>query len=196
MAPPNLRLSDCPMPGFPRVHSHNTLRRAILLLPTRPPTLTSTPIRIPPPPPSSLWRVLHPVPPAGQATSRWLNFGGTPAQPTPRVPCVCPPARICPPFAPPAILPVCEPISHRTHSHAQAPLALSTSGRPYHKQVKYHILTAKATWPVDEPLAFASLCKAFDMKPAEVEGFALTLEDRPAVSPFPNLEMQHNDKES
>ncbi len=88
---------------------------------------------------------------------------------------------------PPAVLPVCEPISHRTRSRAQAPLVLFTSGRPYHKQVKYHIPTAKATHPAEEPLAFAGLCESYHMKPAEVEVFAffceaLTLEDGPGLS--------------
>ncbi len=60
------------------------------------------------------------------------------------------------------------------------------AGRPYHQQVKYHIPTAKTLWTSEEPLAFAQLCEAFDMKPAEVEGFAylceaLTLEDGPEL---------------
>ena len=87
---------------------------------------------------------------------------------------------------PPELLPVREPISHRTHFRAQAPLALFTSGQPYHKQVKYHIPTSKATRPTVEPLAFAGLCKSFHMKPAEVDAFAflceaLTLEDGPGL---------------
>jgi hypothetical protein len=57
----------------------------------------------------------------------------------------------------------------------------------YHEQVKYHIPTAKATRPAEEPLAFAGLCKTYHMKPAEVEAFAflcetLTLEDAPRLS--------------
>jgi hypothetical protein len=61
------------------------------------------------------------------------------------------------------------------------------AGRPYHKQVKYHIPTAKALWTSEELLAFVGLCEALDMKPAEVEGFAylckaLTLEDSPEPS--------------
>jgi hypothetical protein len=144
--------------------------------PTPSPTLMLTLTRIPPPPPSSLQRVLHPVPPAGQATPCWLKFSDTPAPPTPRVPCVSTSAIVCPPPTSPAILPVCEPISHCTRSCAQGPLALFTSRQPYHEQVKYHISTAKATPPADEPLAFVGLCEAFDMKPAKVEGFAFLCE--------------------
>ncbi len=84
------------------------------------------------------------------------------------------------------MLPVREPIAHCTHSCAQAPLALFTSGRQYHEQVKYHIPTAKATHPAEEPLAFAGLCETYHMKPAEVDAFAflceaLTLEDEPGL---------------
>jgi hypothetical protein len=58
------------------------------------------------------------------------------------------------------------------------------AGQPYHKQVKYHIPTAKALWTSEELLAFTGLCEALDIKPAEVEGFAylckaLMLEDGP-----------------
>jgi hypothetical protein len=66
------------------------------------------------------------------------------------------------------------------------PLALFTSGRPYHKQVKYHIPTANTPRPAEEPLAFAGLCKLYHMKLAEVGTFAflceaLTLEDGPGL---------------
>ncbi len=99
---------------------------------------------------------------------------------------VSPPAKSSPPPVPHVLL-VCKPIAHCTHSRAQAPLALFTSGWPYHEQVKYHIPTAKATRPAEEPLAFASLCETYHMKPAEVDAFAflceaLTLEDRPGLS--------------
>ena len=118
---------------------------------------------------------------------RWLDFTDTPAQPFPRVPVVSPPANSYPPPAPPTLLPNHEPIAHRTRSRVQAPLALFTSGRPYHEQVKYHIPTAKATRPAEEPLAFAGLCESFHMKPAEIDAFAflceaLTLEDGPGLS--------------
>jgi hypothetical protein len=118
----------------------------------------------------------------GQATPRRLDFADTPAQPIPRLPLVSPPVNSYPPPTPPALLPVQEPVSHRTRSCAQAPLALFTSGRPYHEQVKYHIPTAKANRPAEEPLAFAGLCETYHMKPAEVDAFAflceaLTLED-------------------
>ena len=125
------------------------------------------------------------APTARQATPRRLDFADTPAQPIPRVPLVSPPANSYPPPVPP-VLPVRKPIAHCTRSRAQAPLALFTSGRPYHEQVKYHIPTAKATRPAEEPLAFAGLCETYHMKPVEVDTFAflceaLTLEGGPGL---------------
>ena len=128
LAPPNLCLSDCLTPGSPRMHSHVSPRSAILLPPTPTPLLAPTSNRIPPLPPSSSWRILHPVLTAGQATPRWLDFGDTPTQPIPMVLCVTPPSKSCPPLALPTALPMRKPISRRTCSRAQALLALFTSG--------------------------------------------------------------------
>jgi hypothetical protein len=135
---------------------------------------------------------LHPAHPLASPVGRASNttsahFSDTPDPPAPRVLIDTKPANVCPSPLPPVSLPVHEPIFYCTQSQAQAPLALFASRQPYHKQVKYHNPTTKATWPAIEPLAFAGLCKAFDMKPAEVEGFAflckaLTLEDGPGLS--------------
>ena len=110
-----------------------------------------------------------------------------PAPPAPRVLSEPRQPDVLPPHPPPLSLPVRELISHRTRSRAPALLALFLAGRPYHEQVKYHIPTAKALRPSEEPLAFAGLCEAFDMKPVEVEGVAylckaLMLEDGPEPS--------------
>ena len=157
-----------PVPGHPRVHSHIAPRSA-MSLPASPSLSCITP-------PARTPRSIRQLPPTpGQPTPRRLDFADTPAQPIPRVPLVSPPANSYPPPMPP-VLPVREPIAHRTRSRAQAPLALFTSGRPYHEQVKYHIPTAKATRPAEEPLAFAGLCKTYHMKPAEVDAFAFLCE--------------------
>jgi hypothetical protein len=156
-------------------------------LPATPsPLRTPTPIRTPQPPSIAPRSVRQLAPTPGQATPCRLDFADTPAQPIPRVPLVSLPANSYPPPAPPALLPVCKSISYCTRSYAQAPLALFTSGQPYHKQVKYHIPTAKATRPTEEPLVFAGLCETFHMKPAEVDAFAflceaVTLEDGPGL---------------
>jgi hypothetical protein len=107
-----------------------------------------------------------------------------PAPPGPRVLREPRQPDVLPPHPPPLSLPVRKPISHCTRSRAPAPLALFLAGWPYHEQVRYHIPTAKALRPSEDPLAFAGLCEAFDMNPAEEEGFAylceaLTLEDSP-----------------
>jgi hypothetical protein len=185
-APPTLCLSRCPTPGLPRVHSQNAPRVAIMQPPTPTPTLSPSPAWIPPPRPNSSLRLPLPAPPAGHATPRRLDFSATPAPPAPRVLSEPRQPDVLPPHLPLLSLPVREPISHHTPSRAPAPLALFLAGWPYHKQVKYHIPTAKALWPFAEPLAFVGLCEAFDMKPAEVEGFAylckaLTLEDGPEL---------------
>jgi hypothetical protein len=107
-----------------------------------------------------------------------------PAPPAPRVLSEPRQPDVLPPHLSPLRLPVCKLIYHCTRSWAPALLALFLAGRPYHKQVKYHIPTAKALLPSDEPLVFVGLYEVFDMKPAKVEGFAylckaLTLEDSP-----------------
>jgi hypothetical protein len=166
------------------VHSHIAPRGAVSLSATLSPLRAPTPTKTSPSPaiaPRSIWQL---TPTAGQATPHRLDFADTPAQPIPRVPSVSPPAK---PPAPPALLPVRKPISHRLCSRAQEPLALFTSRRPYCKQVKYHISTAKATGPAEEPLAFAGLCETFHMKPADVDAFAflceaLTLDNGPGLS--------------
>jgi hypothetical protein len=50
------------------------------------------------------------------------------------------------------VLPIREPISHCTSSHAPAPLSLFTAGQPLHKCVTYHIPTAKSVQPTAEPI--------------------------------------------
>jgi hypothetical protein len=186
LAPPNLRSSAGPSQGLPRVHSHIAPIGAVSLPATPSPSCIPTPTRTPYLLAVAPQSIHQQAPTPGQATPRRLDFSDTPAQPIPRVPLVSPPATSYLPPTPPALLPVCEPISDCTCSRAQAPLALFTSGRPYHEQVKYPIPTAKATRPAEEPLAFAGLCESYHMKPAEVDAFAfhyeaLTLEDEPGL---------------
>jgi hypothetical protein len=157
--------------------------------PTPMPTLSPSPAWIPPPRPNSSLCLPLPAPPAGYATPRQLDFSDMPAPPAPRARVLSEPRQpnVWPLHPPPLSLPVHEPIAHRTRSWAPAPLALFLSGRPYHKQVKYHISTTKALRTSEEPLAFVGLCEAFDMKPAEVESFAylckaLMLKDGPEPS--------------
>ena len=168
------------------MHSHIALRSAVLLPATLSCLRAPNTTRIPQSLSSSPRSICHLAPTAGQATPHCVDFADTPAQPIPREPSVSPPADSYPPPVPPVLPPVGKPIFHRILSCAQAPLALFTSGWPYHKQVKYHIPTAKATQPAEEPLAFAGLCKTFHMKPSKVDVFAflckaLTLEDGPGL---------------
>ncbi len=157
---------------------------AIMQPPTPTPTLSPSPAWIPPPQPNSSLHLPLPAPLAGHAAPHQLDFSDMPAPPAPRVLSEPRQPDVLPPHSPPLSLPVRKPISNCTCSRTLAPLALFLACRPYHEQVNYHIPTAKALRPSEEPLAFAGLCEAFDMKPAEVEGFAyqceaLTLEDGP-----------------
>ncbi len=169
------------------MHSQDAPRVAIMQPPTPTPTLSPSPTWIPPPRPNSSLCLPWPAPSAEHATPRQLDFSDTPAPPAPRVLSEPRQPNVWPPHPPPLSLPVREPIAHRTRSRAPALLAIFSAGWPYHKQVTYHIPTAKALRTSEEPLAFAGLCEAFNMKPAEVEGFAylckaLTLEDGPEPS--------------
>jgi hypothetical protein len=187
LAPLTLHPSRNLTPGLPRVHSQDAPRMAIMQLPTPTPTLSPSPAWISPPRPNSSLRLPLPAPLTGHATPRQLNFSDMPAPPAPRVLSEPRQPNVRPPHLPPLSLPVCKPIAHCTRSWALAPLALFLAGRLYYEQVKYHIPTAKALRTSEKPLAFTGLCEAFDMKPAEVEGFAylykaLTLEDGPELS--------------
>ncbi len=184
LAPPTLRPSHFPTPGLRRVHSQDAPRGAIMQLPTPTPTLSPSPAWIPPAQPNSSLRLPWPAPAARHATPWQLDFSDMPAPSAPRVLSEPRQPNVWPLYPPPLSLPVRKPIAHCTRSRAPALLALFLADRPYHKQVKYHISTAKALWTHEEPLAFAGLCEALDMKPAKVEGFAylckaLTLEDSP-----------------
>ncbi len=144
LALPTLHPSRCPTPGLPRVHSQDAPRVAIMQPPTPMPMLSPSPAWIPPPRPNSSLRLPLPAPPAGHATPWQLNFSDMPAPPSPRMLSEPRQSNVWPPHPTPLSLPARKPIAHRTHSQAPAPLALFLAGQPYHKQVKYHIPTAKA----------------------------------------------------
>jgi hypothetical protein len=115
-----------------------------------------------------------PVLPCFQATPQLLNFSNAPSPRGGSKPWVPYLRVVIEPWhlssLPLPVLPTRMPISHCTHSRAQAPLALFTAGQPLHKYVTYHIPTAKSVWAPAEPIGFAGLCKA--MQPAENDKFA------------------------
>jgi hypothetical protein len=77
---------------------------------------------------------------------------------------------LLPPAAP--VLPVWEPIAHRTRSHAPAPLALFASGRQYHECVQYRFPTVKSSHSPAVAMGFAGLCTMHHMASAETTNFA------------------------
>jgi hypothetical protein len=115
------------------------------------------------------------VPPCFQATPQRLNFSNAPSPrvviepwaPSPRV--VIEPQH--PLLLPPPVLPIREPISHCTRSHALAQPVPFTAGLPFQECVTYHILTTKFVWAPAEPIGVVGLCKA--MQPAEIDSFDL-----------------------
>ncbi len=77
---------------------------------------------------------------------------------------------LLPPAAP--VLPVQEPIAHRTRSRAPAPLALFALGGQYHECVQYRIHTAKSSCSPPVAMGLASLCTMYHMQTAETTNFA------------------------
>ncbi len=126
-APPSLQPNHCPAPACPRVNVRNYPRMvAPSPLSTSPTWSPSTALS---PPPQAAVTSLTPAPsaPTLHVTPCHLVFGNDqylrvvskPQQP------------LLPPAAP--VLPVREPIAHRTRSHAPAPLALFAIGGWYHE---------------------------------------------------------------
>ncbi len=90
------------------------------------------------------------------------------------------------PLLPPTaqILPVRDPISHRTRSHVPAPLALFSSGRQYNEYLQYRISTVKSLCSPAVAMGFVGLCAMHHMMSAEITNFAalcsaLLQEDNP-----------------
>jgi hypothetical protein len=77
---------------------------------------------------------------------------------------------LLPPSAP--VLPVWEPIAHRTRSRASAPLALFASGGWFHECVQFPILTAKSLHTPPVAMGFAGLCAMHHMMTVETTHFA------------------------
>ncbi len=78
------------------------------------------------------------------------------------------------PLLPPAalVLPVREPIAHRTRSWAPAALALFASGGQFHECIQYRIPTAKSLGTSSVAMGFAGLCTIHHMSKAETSNFA------------------------
>jgi hypothetical protein len=77
---------------------------------------------------------------------------------------------LLPPSAP--VLPVRDPIAHRTRSWAPAALVLFASGGHFHECVQYCIPTAKSSRVSPVAMGFAGLCAIHHMTTAETSNFA------------------------
>jgi hypothetical protein len=111
---------------------------------------------------------LTPAPsaPTFHITSRHLVFGN---DQSPRVESK-PQQPLLSPAAP--VLPVREPIAHRTRSRAAAPLDFFASGGWYHECIQYPIPTAKSSCSPPAAMGFADLCAMHHMTTAETTNFA------------------------
>ncbi len=139
LAPPSLQPPQLPMPGCPRVPTHEPPRVVSPSPPTPARPISASPAWSPPPRPAGFMLLLSsPVHLPFQATPCRLDFTGAPSLRVEFAP------QLQLPITPP-ILPACEPIAHCTRARAPAPtpLAIFTTGRPLHECVKYQLPTAK-----------------------------------------------------
>jgi hypothetical protein len=71
------------------------------------------------------------------------------------------------------VLPVREPIAHRTRSQAPAALALFASGGEFHECVQYRVPMTKSSYFSSIAMGFAGLCAIHHMSTAETSNFAV-----------------------
>jgi hypothetical protein len=166
LAPHSLWLNHCSAPASPRVNLRNSPEVGSPSPPSTSPMLA--PSRALSPPPQAAMTSLTPLPsaPTFHATPCCFVFGNAHS---PRV--VSKPQQ---PLLPPAalVLPVREPIAHRTRSRTPAALALFASGRQYHKYSQYHIPTAKSSCSPTKTMGYVGLCTMHHMVSAETTNFA------------------------
>jgi hypothetical protein len=166
LGPPSLRLDHFPNLASPRVN----LRDSPMVVSPSPPSTSPmlAPCTALSPPPQAAVTSFTPLlsAPTFHATPCCHVFGyahsprvvGKPQQP------LLPPAAL--------VLPVREPLAHRTRSCAPAPLALFASGRQYHECIQYRIPTAKSSCSPSVAMGFAGLCAMHHMMSAETTSFA------------------------
>ncbi len=166
LALPSLPPTRRSAPSPPRVNLRKSTRVVAALPPSTSPTWSpSTAVR---PPPQPATTSLTPVAsaPTFHVTPCQLVFGN---DHSPRVVSAFQQS-LLPPAAP--VLPVREPIAHRTKSRAPAALALFASGGQFHECVQYGIPTAKSLHASSVAIGFAGLCAIHHMSTAETSNFA------------------------
>jgi hypothetical protein len=140
LAPPSLRPTHRLAHPPPRVNLRESPMVLVTSLPSTSLTLSpSTAVR-PPPQPAAISLTPASSAPTFHITPHCLVFGN---DHSPRV-VSAPQTPLLPPSAP--VLPVLEPIAHRTRSWAPAALALFASGGRFHECIQYSIPTAKSLY--------------------------------------------------
>jgi hypothetical protein len=167
VALPSLRPTHRLAPSPIRVNSHKSPRVVAASPPSTSPTWSpSTAVRPPPQPAATLLTPAASAP-TFHVTPLWLVFGN---DHSPRVVS----ASLQPLLLPAAlVLPVREPIAHRTRCRAPAALALFASGGQFHECVQYRIPTAKSLCASYVAVGFAGLCAIHHMLVAETSNFAM-----------------------
>jgi hypothetical protein len=155
-----------PGPASPRVNARNSPRVVTISPPSTSPTWSPSTAMRPPLQPAVISLTPAPSAPTFHVEPCCLVFSN---DHSPRV--VSKPQQ---PLIPPSdlVLPVREPIAHRTRSWAPAPLALFASGGQFHECVQYRILTAKSLHSPPVAMGFAGICTMHHMTTAETTSFA------------------------
>ncbi len=165
LAPPSLCPTHRPASSPPRVNLHESPRVVATSPPSTSPTWSpSTAVR-PPPQPAGIS-----LTPAASAltfhvTPHRLIFGNVHS---PRAGSAFQ-QPLLPPAAP--VLPVREPIAHRTRSWVPVALAFFASGGQFHKCLQYCISTAKSLHASSVAMGFEDLCTIHCMSMAETSNF-------------------------
>jgi hypothetical protein len=165
LAPPSLCPTHCPAPLPPRVNLRESPRVVVTSPPSTGPTWSpSTAVR-PPPQPAAISLTPAASAPTFHVTPCRLVFGD---DHSPRV--VSASQQPLLPSAAP-VLPVREPIAHRTRSRAPAALALYASGGRLHECIQYRIPMAKSLGASSVSMGIAGLCAINHMTTAETSNF-------------------------
>ncbi len=166
LAPPSLRPTHHLAPASPRVNSRKSPRVVTTSPPSPGPMWSPSTAMRPPPQPAATSCTPLASAPTFHVTPHHLVFG---KDLFPRV--VSKPQQpLLPPSAP--VLPVWEPIAHRTRSRVPAPLALFASGGWFHECIQYRIPTAKSLRSPPVAMGCVGLCAMHHLTTAETSNFA------------------------
>jgi hypothetical protein len=164
--PPSLHPTHRPAPSPPWVNLRESPRVVVISPLSTSPTWSPSTVVRPPPQPATISLTPAASAPTFHVTPRQLVFGN---DHSPRVV-----SASQKPLLPPAalVLPVREPIAHRTRSWAPAALALFALEGQFHDCIQYHIPMAQSLHNNSVAMGSAGLCAIHHMTMAETSNFA------------------------